>query len=328
MRGRRELMLGLLAAAIIPSISPAVFAQERYPARAVRLVIPAVPGGVHDVIGRVWAERIKPNFGTIVIDNRGGGGGLIAANDVAHAAPDGYSLLMGSTTTNVLLTPVMANPPYDPVKDFAPITVFAYSSTSIVINPSVPARTLAELIELARANPGKLSYGSAGNGSITNLAGELFKQRAGGLDIVHVPYKGIGQAIGDLVGGQIPMLSANATAHILDLHRAGKARILAVNSPTRLKTASDIPTAIETALPEMVAQTTFGIFAPSGTPQPVLARINQLTQQAMGDEKFQQELIRLGFEPVIGVGPEQAAGIFRDELARWTPILKSVSTKP
>jgi tripartite-type tricarboxylate transporter receptor subunit TctC len=263
-----------------------------------------------------------------VIDNRGGGGGLIAANDVAHAAPDGYSLLMGSTTTNVLLTPVMANPPYDPAKDFAPITVFAYSSTSIVINPSVPARTLGELIEHARVNPGKLSYGSAGNGSITNLAGELFKQRSGGLDIVHVPYKGIGQAIGDLVGRQIPMLSANATAHILDLHRTGKARILAVNSPTRLKTAADIPTAIEAGLPAMVAQTTFGIFAPAATPAPVLARINQLTQQAMADEQFQQELIRLGFEPVIGAGPDQAARIFRDELARWTPILKSVSTKP
>jgi tripartite-type tricarboxylate transporter receptor subunit TctC len=187
MSRRPVLVLGLLAASITASAT--AMAQERYPVRPVRLVILAVAGGVHDVIGRIWAERIKPHFGAVVIDNRGGGGGLIAATEVARAQPDGYSLLMGSTTTHVLLTPVLANPPYDPVKDFSAVTVFAYSSTSVVIHPSVPARTLKELIDYAKANPGKLSYGSAGNGSITNLAGELFKQRAGGLDIVHVPYK-------------------------------------------------------------------------------------------------------------------------------------------
>jgi tripartite-type tricarboxylate transporter receptor subunit TctC len=136
----------------------------------------------------VWAERVKPQFGAIVIDNRGGGAGSIGANDVAHSAPDGYSILLGSTTTHVLVTPVMANPPYDPVKDFSAVTVFAYSSTSIVVNPSVPVHTLAELIAYAKANPGKLSCGSAGIGSITHLAGEYFKQLAGGL--VAVPYKG------------------------------------------------------------------------------------------------------------------------------------------
>jgi hypothetical protein len=180
-------MLGLLAASIAvaaTALVAAAAAQERYPARPIRLVIPSVPAGVHDVIGRVWAEKVKPQLGTIVIDNRGGGGGLIGANDVAHAQPDGYSILLGSTTTHVLLTPAMANPPYDPVKDFSAVAVFAASSTSVVINASVPARTLTELIAYAKANPGKLSYGSAGNGSITNLAGELFKLRAGGLNIV------------------------------------------------------------------------------------------------------------------------------------------------
>ena len=319
-------MLGLLAASI--ALAATAAAQERYPARPIRLVIPSVPAGVHDVIGRVWAEKVKPQLGTIVIDNRGGGGGLIGANDVAHAQPDGYSILLGSTTTHVLLTPVMANPPYDPVKDFSAVAVFAASSTSVVINASVPARTLAELIAYAKANPGKLSYGSAGNGSITNLAGELFKLRAGGLDIVHVPYKGIGQAVSDLIGGQIPMLSANATAQILDLHRAGKVRILAVNARARVKSAPDIPTAIEAGLPDMVAQTTFGVFAPAGTPRPILERINAVTQEAMADPPFQNELLRLGFEPVLDVGPDKAAGVFREELARWTPILRTTSTKP
>jgi len=318
-------MLGLLAASI--ALAATAAAQERYPARPIRLVIPSVPAGVHDVIGRVWAEKVKPQLGTIVIDNRGGGGGLIGANDVAHAQPDGYSILLGSTTTHVLLTPAMANPPYDPVKDFSAVAVFAASSTSVVINASVPARTLAELIAYAKANPGKLSYGSAGNGSITNLAGELFKLRAGGLDIVHVPYKGIGQGVSDLIGGQIPMLSANATAQILDLHRAGKVRILAVNARARVKSAPDIPTAIEAGLPDMVAQTTFGVFAPAGTPRPILERINAVTQDAMAEPQFQGELLRLGFEPVLDVGPDKAAGVFQEELARWTQILKATSTK-
>jgi tripartite-type tricarboxylate transporter receptor subunit TctC len=328
MREAHATIFGLLAASLaVATVAPAP-AQEHYPARPIRLVIPSVPAGVHDVIGRVWAERVKPQLGTIVIDNRGGGGGLIGANDIAHALPDGYNILLGSTTTHVLITPVMANPPYDPVKDFSAIAVFAYSSTSIVINPALPVHTLQELIDYAKANPGKLSYGSAGNGSITNLAGELFKQRAGGLDIVHVPYKGIGQAVGDLIGGQIPMLSANATAQILDLHRAGKLRILSVNSHSRVKSAPDIPTSIEAGLPGMLAQTTFGIFAPAGTPRPMLERIDAVTQEGLADPSFQAEFMRLGFEPVLGVGPGQAAGVFQDELMRWTPILKTISTKP
>ena len=182
------LVLGLLAAAMTASCR-----------RGRKSAIPSARSGSSsrrflpactDVIGRVWAERVKPQFSAIVIDNRGGGAGSIRANDVAHSAPDGYSILLGSTTTHVLVTPVMANPPYDPVKDFSAVTVFAYSSTSIVVNPSVPVHTLAELIAYAKANPGKLSCGSAGIGSITHLAGEYFKQLAGGLDIVAVPYKG------------------------------------------------------------------------------------------------------------------------------------------
>lgn len=324
---RLHMLLIALLAATSGWMSATAFAQAPYPTRPIRLVIPSVPAGVHDVIGRLWAERVKTQLGTIVIDNRGGGGGLIGANDVARAQPDGYSILLGSTTTHVLLTPVMANPPYDPGKDFSAVTIFAYSSTSIVAGASVPVRTLGELIAYAKSHSGKLSYGSAGNGSITNLAGELFKQRAGGLDIVHVPYKGIGQGVIDLIGGQIPLLSANATAQILELHRAGKARILSVNSQTRIKGAPEIATSIEAGLPDMVAQTTFGIFAPADTPRPILDRLNAATQDAVADAAFQAELVRLGFEPVGGIGPDKAAGVFRDELAHWAPVLKTVDAK-
>ena len=247
---------------------------------------------------------------------------------MAHAQPDGYSLLMGSTTTNVLITPLLANPPYDPVKDFSAVTVFAYSSTSIVIHPSVPAKTLQELIAYAKANPKKLSYGSAGNGSITNLAGELFKQRAGGLDIVHVPYKGIGQVVVDLVSGQIPMMSANATAHILDLHRTGKARILSVNSPTRLKTApghSDLDRSRSAgdAGPDHVRH-----FRAGGDAEAGYRPAERGDPAGDGRGAVPERTAQTGLRAAHRDRPRQAAGVFQDELVRWTPILKTVSTKP
>ena len=320
---RREFMALGLAAAISPA-----YAQEKYPARPVRLVIPSTAGGVHDVIARLWAERVRPHFGAVVIDNRGGGGGVIAAADVANAQPDGYTILLGSTTTQVLAPAGMANPPYDPVKSFTAASVFAFSSTSIMINPSVPAQTLKELIAYAKANPGKLSYGSAGNGSSTNMAGELFKRLAGNLDIVHVPYKGLAQGLADMLGGQISMLTANITSQYLELEKAGKLRILSVSSETRLKGgAAHIPTSIESGLPGMVAQTTFGILAPAGTPPQIVERLNQATQQVMAEEAFQNELVRIGFEPMIGLGGEKAAGVFYDELVRWTPIIKAGLSK-
>src|SRR6185369_6815674 len=202
------------------------------------------------------------------------------------------------------------------------------SSTSIVVNPAVPAHSLMEFIVYAKANPGKLSYGSAGNGSITNMAGELFKRLAGGLDVVHIPYKGIGQGVSDLISGIIPMFSANATAQILDLARAGKVRILSVNSAERIKAAPEIPTSTEAGLPGMVAQTTFAIFAPAGTPAAIVARLDAATQRVMADEDFQKQLLNLGFEPVRHVGGEKATDVFKDELVRWTPILKAGAVNP
>jgi tripartite-type tricarboxylate transporter receptor subunit TctC len=190
MNWRNVLLLGALITALPWLALAQARAQESYPSRPIRLVIPSVPGGVHDVIGRLWAERVKAILGTIVIDNRGGGGGVIGANDVAHSLPDGYSILLGSTSTQVLSPAAMGQPPYDPMMSFTGVSVFSFSSTSIVVNPTAPVHSLKELIAYAKANPGKLSYGSAGNGSITNMAGELFKRLGGGLDIVHIPYKG------------------------------------------------------------------------------------------------------------------------------------------
>ena len=298
-------------------------AQEKYPARPIRLVIPFPPGGIMDTIGRQWVERVTPNLGTIVVENRGGAGGVVGAGEVSRARADGYTILMGNTSTQVLNPAAMRKPPYDPVKDFATIDIIALSATSIVVHPSVPVRNLKELIAYARANPGKLSYGSAGAGTMTHLAGEMFKQRARGLDIVHVPYKGVGLATADLLGGNIPMMTPHVNAHFLSLHRAGKLRILCVNAPARLKAAPDIPIANE-VLPDLVAQLFSGIFAPDGTPTAIIERIAQASRKALADPSFQKSLIDSGSEPVMDSSPAKAQQLLDHERKRLVPVIKAM----
>lgn len=324
---RRESLAFGLASVAATVLSPfGAFAQAQYPTRPIRLVVPFPPGGVMDTIGRLWAEQVGPSLGTIVVDNRGGAGGVIGAGEVARARSDGYTVLIGNTSTQILNPAVMRRPAYDPVKDFVTVDMIALSATSIIVHPSVPARTLKQLIGYARANPGKLSYGSAGAGTVTNLAGEMFKQRAGGLDIVHVPYKGVGLATADLVGGYIPMMTPNVTAQLLNLHRSGKVRILAVNAPTRLKAAPDIPAAVE-ILPNMIAQLFSGLFAPAGTPRPIIERLSQVTRKALSEEGFQKTLIQSGFEPVLDSSPEKAQRFVDQEHERLIPVIKATGFK-
>jgi len=326
MNRRQSLALGLALVAAT-ALSPfEAFAQAQYPTRPIRLVVPFPPGGVMDTIGRLWAEQVGPSLGTILVDNRGGAGGVIGAGEVARARADGYTILIGNTSTQVLNPAVMRRPPYDPVKEFVTVDMIALSATSILVHPSMPARTLKQLISYARANPGKLSYGSAGAGTVTNLAGEMFKQRAGGLDIVHVPYKGVGLATADLVGGYIPMMTPNVTAQLLSLHRSGKVRILAVNAPTRLKAAPNIPAAVE-ILPDMVAQLFSGLFAPAGTPRPIIERLSQVTRKALSEEGFQNTLIQSGFEPVLDSSPEKAQRFVDQEHDRLLPLIKAIGFK-
>jgi tripartite-type tricarboxylate transporter receptor subunit TctC len=321
---RRELLALGLASLSAQALAPfAAFAQATYPDRPIKLVVPFAPGGVVDVIGRFWAEKVKATLGTVVIENQGGAGGVIGAQEVARAAPDGYTLLLGNTSTQILVPVAMAKPPYDTLKDFAPISIVAISAISIIVNPSVPAKNLKELIDYAKANTGKLSYGSAGAGTLVNLAGEMFKQLAGLNDIVHVPYRGAGPAIADVVSGHIPIALPNITGQVLELHRAGKIRILAVAAPARLKGAPDIPTAIESGLPNMVAQLFTGVFAPAATPKPIVDKIAQATKAAMADSEFQANLVKSGFEPGSDTDPDKARKFVSDELQRWPPILQA-----
>src|SRR3977135_1970356 len=231
-----------------------------HPHRAVDVVVPFSPGGATDVAGRLWAQMMKPALGTVVTENRGGGGGVTGAAEVARAQPDGHTFLFVNTSPQVLIPTIMTNPPYDPLKDFVGVYIVCNAPTSIVVHESVPARNLQELIAYARANPGKLSYGSAGAGTLTNLAGELFKQLIGAPDIVHIPYKGSAPGVADLASGHIPMMTPNVGGPLIDFHRAGRVRILSVNSTTRIKAAPYIPTALEAVLPGMIAGNLNGLF--------------------------------------------------------------------
>jgi tripartite-type tricarboxylate transporter receptor subunit TctC len=321
---RREMLGGSLALLATAIAAPRGLA---YPDRVIKLIIPFSPGGATDVVGRLWAEKMKPVLSTVVTENRGGGGGVIGAAEVARAQPDGHTFLFGNTSTQVLIPAIMPKAPYDPLKDFAGIYVLCNAPTSIVVHASVPARNLAELIAFAKANPGKLSYGSAGAGTLTNLAGELFKHLIGAPDIVHIPYKGAAPGIADLASGHIPMMTPNLGGPLIEFHRTGKVRILAVNAPTRIRGAPDIPTAIEAGLPDMIAGNLNGLFAPAGVPKPIVERIAEATRNTMADADVQHILVASGFEPILDSGPEATHQFVSQELKRWIPIIKATGFK-
>jgi tripartite-type tricarboxylate transporter receptor subunit TctC len=327
MNRRDVLALGLASLSATALTPLAVSAQGKYPERPIKLMVAFSAGGVNDVVARQWAERVKTVLGPVYVENQGGGGGVIGTGEVARAQPDGYTIAIGSTSTMVLNPMTMARVPYDAVKDFVPIGIIAVSTTSIVVHESVPVKTLPELIAYAKANPGKLSYGSAGTGTMSNLSGELFKQLTGLNDLVHIPYKGAGPGITDLVSGHIPMMTPNVTGQVLEFHRAGKIRILAVNGAQRLGAAPDIPTAIEQGVPGMIGLLFLGLFAPAATPRPIVDRIAEATHAAMADADFQKVLTAAGLEPVADSNSEKAKRFMDEEIARWGPVVKASGFK-
>jgi tripartite-type tricarboxylate transporter receptor subunit TctC len=303
-------------------------AESDYPQRPIRLIVPRSAGGVLDIIGRDWANWAAANLGNVAVENYGGGGGMTGTAMVAHATADGYTLLLGSTSDLVLNPTLTTEKLYDPVKDFSAISGLAISVAAIMVNPSVPAHDLKELTIYAKANPGKLSYGSAGAGTMSNLCGELFKKLADTPDIVHVPYKGAAGGYSDLMAGNIPIMTSNITGSTLAMHRAGQIRILAVATDHRLSAAPDIPTTAEAGYPDLIAQLFVGLFAPAETPKPIVDRLAKVTQAAVADKNFQDRLQDAGFETVANFGPDRTAKYLSEELMRWTPILKESGLKP
>lgn len=329
---RRSLLglgIGILALSVLGAAPRPAGAQGAYPARTIRLVIPFAPGGETDLIGRLWAQKVAPFAGgSIIVDNRGGGGGSIGATEVARAKPDGYTLLAGTTGTQIINPVAAKNPAYDPLKDFAAVTLVSITSASIAVNPSVPARTLQELIALIKASPGKFSYGSAGSGTFVHLAGELFRAQAGNLDLQHVPYKGGNPATQDLIAGHIPMQIVLPNSSVLAHHRAGRLRLVTVMHDSRAKIAPDIPTAMESGMPDLRAQIFSGIFVPAGTPQPVIDALHQATAKAMTEGGLRKDLEAAGAEAALDSTPEKAARFVRDETAKWTPIIRASGFRP
>jgi tripartite-type tricarboxylate transporter receptor subunit TctC len=218
----------------------------------------------------------------------------------------------------------MASPPYDPLKDFAALGVLSTTPTCVVVNPGLPVNSLSELAALAKANPGKYAYGSAGPGTITNLTGELFKREGGGLDMQHIPYKGAGPGLQDVMAGHLPVFTPIMSSSVLAQHRGGRLRILAVNGDARLRAAPEIPTAVESGMPGMRVQVFNAVFAPAGTPREALAVLQQATAKALADEGFRHEVERAGAEPFAA---QDYAGFIREEAARWTPIVKALGFK-
>jgi tripartite-type tricarboxylate transporter receptor subunit TctC len=323
---RRDLLKLGAAVGMTGAVGGRAPAQSSYPDRVIRLIVPFPPGGVYDAVARPWADRMKTALGSIVVENMGGAGGSLAAAAVARAQPDGYTLLLGGglLVTNFIASSRAA---FNPLTDFEPIYLLAVTGAAIVINPSLPVHDVKQLVEYARANPGKLSYGSPGTGSANHLAGELFKSLADAQHIVHIPYRGAGPAMSDLISGYIPMATPNVSINVLELHRSGKVRMLAVTTPSRLAAAPEIPTAVEAGLPGMIAQNFLGLFAPAGTPRSIVEQISAASRTALADPEFQRALVTAGTEPVLDSGPEKTRRFVEEEIARWTPIIKSVGLK-
>jgi tripartite-type tricarboxylate transporter receptor subunit TctC len=324
---RRDLLAFGAAALSAPALTPRAFGQAKYPERPIRLVIPFTTGGVNDAVGRPWADKMKGLLGTVVVENIGGAGGSIGAAAVARAQPDGYTLLLAGMGSQVINPIAATRPLYDPIKDFEAIAILGLTGLTIAVHPSLPVHNLKELIAYAKANPGKMSFGSSGAGAMTHLTGELFKSLAGLPEIVHVPYRGGGPLIADLVSGHIPMIAQSLTGHMIELHQAGKVRMLCVTSPERLAAAPFLPTALESGLPGMIARNFIGLMAPARTPKPIIDQIAEATRLGMADRQFEQAFIASGFEPYRGSTPQKTRTAIEDEIARWTPIIRSIGLK-
>jgi tripartite-type tricarboxylate transporter receptor subunit TctC len=263
---------------------------------------------------------MKPLLGTVVVENQGGGGSSLGAAVVAHARPDGYTILLGGSSTHITEAILKTRPLYNPMKDLDPISNIAVSAFALAIHPSIPATTIREFIDYERAHRGSLSYGHAGVGSLNHLTGELFKSLAGLPDLVQVPYRGSGPATADALAGHVAMVTPAVTGQLIEFHRSGKLQILAVTSPARLVAAPDIPTAAE-ALPGMVSQQSIGLFAPAGTPDKMIDQIVRATHTALAEPGYQQMLLESGFEPDVDSSPEKLRRLIEAEIAKWTPIV-------
>ena len=283
------------------------------------------PGGANDLLARIVAQKLGESLGQpVVVENRPGASGVIAAEALARAAPDGYTLMLGSTGTNTIAPALNARLPYDPVRDLAPVGLVGVASSALVVNAAVPAANVQALIALAKSRPGKLTYASSGNGTTLHLGGELFKLLAG-VDVVHVPYKGNAQALNDVIGGQVDMIFS-ALPPALPLAKAGKVRILGVGMPERLRSAPDLPTIAEQGLPGYAMWTWYGVFATGGSPAAAVERLSQDLRAALADAKVREQIEAQGAE-ASGSTPAEFRALIAADIEKWTRVVKAAGIK-
>ena len=320
---RRDFLSVTGASALAAAFSPLANAQA-YPSKPIKFVVGFAPGGATDVIGRLMAKKIGDALGQpIIIENKAGGSSNIGAEAVFRAAPDGYTFYVSAITSaiNVSLFPKL---PFDFAKDFEPVALFANVPNILVVHPSVPAKTVKELIDLARAQPGKLSYASSGSGTSIHLCGELFKMLAK-VDMVHIPYKGSAPAMTDMIGGQVQVMFDNMPSALPHV-KAGKLRALAVTSAQRSPSAPDVITMGEAGVPGFDVQSWFGLVAPKGTPKDIIARVNAEAVNALATAEIKERFLDLGAVPAP-MSPEAFGDFIRAEIIRWSEVVKASGAK-
>ena len=318
-------LTGLAFGVLIGTLAGVTAAQTPYPGKPIHLVVGFPPGSQPDIVARVLAQTMSRSLGQpIVVDNMTGAAGNIAADHVAKSAPDGYTVGLLSQT-HLVVNPSLYRLPYDPVKDFAPVSQVAVSPNVLVVHDAVPAKTLKELIDLAHAQPGVLTFASSGTGTGTHMAAELFKS-ATGVDIRHIPYKGVVAAIPDLLGGRVTMMFSPMGV-VLPLVREGRLRAIAVTSVARSATLPDVPTVSESGYPSFEATNWYGLLAPARTPANVVRRLHSETVKALATPEVRTKLVDVGLD-VTGNSPDEFAAAIARELPKWARVIKASGIKP
>lgn len=314
----------LMGAAL--SMAPLFATAQTYPAKPIRLVIPYAPGGAAGAVGRILADKMAASIGQpVLVDHRPGGGTLIGNEYVAKSAPDGYTLVMGTVTSHAMVTALNIRVPYDPEKDFAPISLIASLPFVLVAHPSVPVKSVRDLVAMAKTRPGHFTFGSAGNATSNHLAGELFKAKAG-ISMLHIPYRGSAPALADLLGGQISLMF-DLTATALPQIASGRVRALAITSPKRSPMAPDLPTMAEAGVPGVEVVSWFGILAPAGTPPAIVNFLHAEIVKAMQSPEVRTVMAGLGAEAITNT-PQEFATYISTERAKWAEVVHKAGIKP
>lgn len=314
-------LLLLMAALLVP----AHVAAQTYPSKPVRIVVGFAPGGATDIAGRLIAQKLSEATGqSFFVENRPGASATIAAEFVAKSPPDGHTLLIAATTSHSILPSAMKKLAYDPLRDYAPVSLLATSPLLLALHPSLPIRSVTDMIKLARARPGQLSFGAGGTGTPPHMAGELFKQMAG-VDMLYVPYKGEAPAISDLIGGQISLIFSNVVA-VLPQVQAGRLRGIAVTAANRLPTLPEYPTIGESGVPGFAVDSWFGLVAPAGTPGDIVAKLNTETVRGMNQSDVRDRLAGQGLFVKTGT-PAELTTLIQGEIAKWKKVVTAANLK-